>query len=203
VVERLVYTYFWDVFDCSGSFASCPCESLRGPLFIGKIASIAALNHVISHYPQKTWAVSDGSDNGFTRARSVRFARALLLCAPDRPRIVLIARTTPTVAGMRLRLKYASSKAEPGIPSTSKEPKRTAKGGQKKQSISGRATAARERGGEAETGAGASNIHVSQGPRQKAAINPAKRGGCVSSALGGASGFEVLQPLIPRSDSRL
>jgi hypothetical protein len=34
----------------------------------------------------------------------------------------------------------------------------------------------RKRGRGAETGAGASNIHVSQSPRQKAAINSAKRG---------------------------
>ena len=55
--------------------------------------------------------------------------------------------------------------------------KKRAKGGQKKQSISGQQHQREKEAGEAETGAGASKIHVSQSPHQKAAINSAKRGG--------------------------
>jgi hypothetical protein len=58
---------------------------------------------------------------------------------------------------------------------TSEELKETAKRGRKKQSISGQQQQREKEAGEAETGAGASKIHVSQSPRQKAAINPAKR----------------------------
>jgi hypothetical protein len=47
-------------------------------------------------------------------------------------------------------------------PSTSKEPTRTAKGGQKKQSISGQRQQREKEGAGAETGAGVSNIPVSQ-----------------------------------------
>jgi hypothetical protein len=56
--------------------------------------------------------------------------------------------------------------------------KKKAKGGRKKQPIFGQWQRREKKGaGGAETGAGASSIPVSQSPRQKAAINPAKRGG--------------------------
>jgi hypothetical protein len=45
--------------------------------------------------------------------------------------------------------------------------KKRAKGGQKKQSISGQQHQREKEAGEAETGAGASKIHVSQSPHQK------------------------------------
>jgi len=56
------------------------------------------------------------------------------------------------------------------------DPKRPAKRA-KKHSISGQRRQREKKAGEAETGAGAAKNHVSQNPRQKAAINPAKRGG--------------------------
>jgi hypothetical protein len=61
-------------------------------------------------------------------------------------------------------------------PSTTSEPKRTAKGLPKKQSISGQWQQRQKQGAGAETGAGVSNIPVSQSSRKKAAINLAKRG---------------------------
>jgi hypothetical protein len=60
-------------------------------------------------------------------------------------------------------------------PSTGKEPKRTAKGGQEKQSISRQQQQREKEGAGAETGASVSNIPVSQTSDEKAAINPAKR----------------------------
>src|SRR5438128_744560 len=57
-----------------------------------------------------------------------------------------------------------------------KATKRTAKGEQKKQSISGQRQRREKKGaGGAETGAAASSIPVSQISHKKAAINPAKR----------------------------
>jgi hypothetical protein len=65
----------------------------------------------------------------------------------------------------------------------SSEPRRTVKGGQKKQSISGHQQQREKEAAGAEMGAGVSNIPVSQSPRQKAAINPAKRDGEVHEVV--------------------
>jgi hypothetical protein len=78
--------------------------------------------------------------------------------------------------GSKPRARRATRATRSRKASTSKKPKRTAKAGKKKQSISAQRQRREKKGaGGAETGAAASSIPVSQISHKKAAINPAKR----------------------------
>jgi hypothetical protein len=64
--------------------------------------------------------------------------------------------------GIKPNVKHLTRATGSREPSTTNEPKRMAKGERKKQSISGQRRRREKEGARAETGAGVSNIHVSE-----------------------------------------
>jgi hypothetical protein len=70
-VERHVYTVFQEHFR---QFRFLPMTVRQNRVLIGKIGPRSAVNHVISHPPQKETAVSDLSDNDLTsNFRAMRY----------------------------------------------------------------------------------------------------------------------------------